>query len=116
MSDEHIKHLEFIQGIIIRMAQCSFWVKGWCVTLVSAFLALYAKMGNEKMLICTIIPILTFWGLDAYFLKQERIFRELYDLVEHRNITDIIYRDLGFSKQTVAEDSAYIICFMQQRV
>lgn len=48
MSDEHIKHLEFIQGIIIRMAQCSFWVKGWCVTLVSAFLALYAKMGNEK--------------------------------------------------------------------
>lgn len=80
MNDEHIKHLEFIQGIITRMAQCSFWVKGWCVTLVSAFLALYAKMGNEKMLVCTIIPIFTFWGLDAYFLKQERIFRELYNL------------------------------------
>ena len=35
----------------------------------------------------------------------------LYDMVEHRNITEIVYRDLGFSKQTVAEDSAYISMF-----
>ena len=35
----------------------------------------------------------------------------LYDLVEHRNITEIVYRDLGFSKQTMAEDSAYISMF-----
>ena len=81
MSNEQIKHLEFIQNIVTRMAHCSFWVKGWCVTLVSAFLALYAEMGNEKMLVCTIIPILAFWGMDAYFLKQERIFRELYNSV-----------------------------------
>lgn len=79
MNDEQIKHLEFIQGIVTRMAHSSFWVKGWCVTLVSAFLALYAETGKERMLVCTIIPILIFWGLDAYFLKQERIFRELYD-------------------------------------
>ena len=35
----------------------------------------------------------------------------IYDMVEHRNITEIVYRDLGFSKQTVAEDSAYISMF-----
>lgn len=35
----------------------------------------------------------------------------LYDLIEHRNITDVIYRDLGFSRQTMAEDSAYISMF-----
>lgn len=35
----------------------------------------------------------------------------IYDMVEHRNITEIAYRDLGFSKQSVAEDSAYISMF-----
>lgn len=35
----------------------------------------------------------------------------IYDLVLHKNITEIEYRDLGFSKQTVAEDSAYISMF-----
>lgn len=35
----------------------------------------------------------------------------IYDMMEHRNITEIVYRDLGFSKQTVAEDSAYISMF-----
>lgn len=35
----------------------------------------------------------------------------LYDIVEQRNITEIVYRDLGFSKQTMAEDSAYISMF-----
>lgn len=29
----------------------------------------------------------------------------------HRNITEIVYRELGFSKQTMAEDSAYISLF-----
>ena len=35
----------------------------------------------------------------------------IYDLVLHKNTTEIEYRDLGFSKQTVAEDSAYISMF-----
>ena len=35
----------------------------------------------------------------------------IYDMVLHKNITEIEYRDLGFSKQTVAEDSAYISMF-----
>jgi len=35
----------------------------------------------------------------------------VYDLFLHKNITEIEYRDLGFSKQTVAEDSASISMF-----
>jgi len=35
----------------------------------------------------------------------------IYDMMLHKNITEIEYRDLGFSKQTVAEDSAYISLF-----
>ena len=35
----------------------------------------------------------------------------IYDLFLQRNITKIEFRDLGFSKQTIAEDSAYISLF-----
>ena len=35
----------------------------------------------------------------------------IYDMMLHKNVTEIDYRDLGFSKQTVAEDSAYISLF-----
>ena len=35
----------------------------------------------------------------------------IYDMILHKNITEIEYRDLGFSKQTLAEDSAYICLF-----
>ena len=35
----------------------------------------------------------------------------IYDLFLKRNVTEIEFRDLGFSKQTVAEDSAYISLF-----
>lgn len=35
----------------------------------------------------------------------------IYDMILHKNVTEIEYRDLGFSKQTVAEDSANISMF-----
>jgi len=35
----------------------------------------------------------------------------IYDMMLHKKVTEIEYRDLGFSKQTVAEDSAYISMF-----
>ena len=35
----------------------------------------------------------------------------IYDMMLHKNVTEIEYRDLGFSKQTLAEDSASISLF-----
>lgn len=79
--DEKIKHLEFAQAVITRMAANSFWLKGWAVTLVSAILALAAKDGNARMLPVAVLPIVVFWFLDAYFLRQERLYRKLYDSI-----------------------------------
>ena len=33
--DRKMKHLEMIQGVISRMANNSFMLKGWAVTLVA---------------------------------------------------------------------------------
>ena len=76
-----LKHLELIQGIINRMASNSFMLKGWSVVLVSALLVLVSRQGGNKWALVGLFPTLVFWGLDAYFLRQERLYRALYDHV-----------------------------------
>jgi hypothetical protein len=75
------KHLEFIQEIISRMANNSFLLKGWGITLVAALFALSAKDTNSAYIIFAYFPAVVFWILDGYFLSQERLFRSLYDYV-----------------------------------
>jgi hypothetical protein len=81
MDDHTIKHLTLIEAIITRLAQNSFSYKGWAITLVAAIFALAAKEVNPSYLLIALIPTLAFWGLDAYYLRQERLFRKLYDAV-----------------------------------
>jgi hypothetical protein len=77
-----LKHLEFIQNAINRMANNSFIIKGWCITLAVALIALLEKKDINKCYIAfSFIPLLFFWFLDAYFIKVERQYRKLYDEV-----------------------------------
>jgi hypothetical protein len=77
--EKKLKHLEMLQGVINRLANNSFLVKGWSITLVSAFVALTASNGNKLVIVAALFPTILFWFLDAYFLRQERLFRKLYD-------------------------------------
>jgi hypothetical protein len=79
--DNKIRHLEFIQSVIDRMASNSFLIKGWCITLVSGLLGLAAKDKDQRFIIVVFFPALMFWMLDAYYLRQERLFRKKYDEV-----------------------------------
>lgn len=81
LTEERIKHLEMLQQIITRMASNSFLLKGWTVTLVAAILALIDKTQLHTVGWVALLPILSFWMLDGYFLRQERLFRKLYDYV-----------------------------------
>jgi hypothetical protein len=87
--ESKIKHLELIQGVINRLALNSFSVKGWSVTLVAALFALAAKDSNPKYVYVAYLPVITFWGLDGYFLMLERNYRRLYDDVRGRDQTAI---------------------------
>jgi len=73
-----IAHLGFVQNIISRMAQNSFILKGWCITLVAALFALSSSGASEKFVLITYIPIFMFWVLDGYFLYKEKCYRQLY--------------------------------------
>lgn len=87
--ENKIKHLEMIQAIITRMNSNSFMLKGWAVTLVAGVFALASKEANEFYFLIAFIPVMTFWGLDAYYLLQERLYRDLYNYVRKLNEKDI---------------------------
>lgn len=76
--DARIKHLELIQAVVARLGSNGFLVKGWTVTVASAFFGFAVTSGNSLLSVTAVIPTALFWGLDAYFLRCERLFRELY--------------------------------------
>lgn len=79
--ENKIKHLEIIQNVINRMASNSFSLKGWSVTLLTGILALSGQHTDKMYFILAYLPILMFWGLDSYYLLQERLYRSLYNKV-----------------------------------
>ncbi len=74
-------HLEIIQGVVNRLSNNSFLLKGWSVVLVSGLFALAAKETKPLFVYVAYFPCIVFWLLDGYFLWQERLFRALYDRV-----------------------------------
>ena len=80
--DEFFHEINIVQNIINRMAQNSFIIKGWTVTLV--VIALLVE-GQEIHYSLAYLPCIVFWTLDAYYLRQERLYRKLYEwIIENR--------------------------------
>lgn len=88
MYEEKTKHLEFIQTTINRMANNSFLLKGWAVTLIGGSLALSFKEIDHRYLYISLMVLGLFWLLDSYYLSRERSFIRLYDHVREKAETD----------------------------
>jgi hypothetical protein len=86
MSEENLKHFEFIQNVITRMNTNSFQIKEWSITLVAALLTVYATLKIPYILLIGIFSSVLFWFLDSYYLCQERKFRGLYNDVTGVNL------------------------------
>ena len=98
MEDGAIKHLEMIQAVVARLAQNSFAMKGWAVTLVGASFVLGAKEGSVPYILIGLFPTFAFWGLDAICLRRERLYRCLFDAV--RKVGMEPHRHADFSMDT----------------
>ena len=70
------KHMDYIQSAISRMASNSFYLKGWNVTIIAAIVALSFKESDWRIYACALVLNVVFWFLDAYYLMQEKLFRE----------------------------------------
>ena len=93
--ENKLKHLEFIQGAINRMAGNLFFLRGWTITLITGIFALSASNTNQGYVFIAYFLIFIFWILDGYFLSQERLFRALFD--HARTINE---KDIDFSMRT----------------
>ncbi len=85
-----VKHLEMTQAVINRLGSNSFQLKGWSMTIIVVATVLIAKpdLPSPYFILVSLIPIFGFWGLDGYFLWQERLFREIYKEISQQNDTD----------------------------
>lgn len=96
LDDNARKHLEFIQAVIGRLATDSFLMKGWSLTVAAAFYGYAAAHANWRVAIPGLLPGLAFWYLDAYFLRQERAYRHLYDDARVRAVTNFSMNAKGY--------------------
>jgi hypothetical protein len=85
MDEGRKDHLQMIQGIIDRMAQNSFQLKGWTVTLAAALEVFLKGEARPAWLFVPSLPVIAFWLLDAWYLHRERLFRRLFDHVRTEN-------------------------------
>ena len=86
MEYDKVKHLEFIQNIIKRMADNSLSMKKFCIAIFSAIMVLYLKEDNlcdiSYSISCLLsFNVIMFMLLDTYYLYLEKLFRNLYDTV-----------------------------------
>lgn len=106
-SEAYFQELGQIQQIIEREANNSFKIKGWTITLVVVVILFRAE---DHQILLRFIPLISFWYLDSYYLKQERKFRRLYDWVRSNRINNNKYFfDMNPSRFSKDTDSIFNI-------
>lgn len=115
--EELHKEIDLIQSCINRMAQNSFLIKGWTVTLFAVILALLPeKVNRTNQIFLGIIMLaisIMFWYLDSFFLATEKNYRAMYSWViqERPKGNRTLLYELNFKKfETEANLAASSIC------
>lgn len=108
--EKKLKHLGMIQAVINRMANNSFMLKGWTVTLVAGIFALASKDADKMYFLIAYIPLIIFWGLDSYYLLQERLYRSLYDKVRVQEDCEIDFSLKATTKEFKNPKNTYCDC------
>lgn len=111
-SEKKIRHLEMIQGVINRMASNSFMLKGWAVTLVAGIFALAVKDADKLYFLVAYIPVIIFWGLDSYYLLQEKLYRELYKKVCSTDEKDIDFSLVASKEEFGNDKNSFMACII----
>lgn len=83
-------YLTMIQSVISRMANNSFLVKGWSITIISAILTLATARGlNHRIYIVAAVVTTAFCFLNCIYLKTERLYRNLHKKVQNEGLQEL---------------------------
>ncbi|POS63018.1 hypothetical protein ASQ43_04250 [Parasaccharibacter apium] len=92
------QYLSFIQAIVSRLSDHCKAIKMGTVTFLAGAVAYLAAHPNNvqlswKVITCYAVIIVVLWILDAYYLRQERLFRKLYnESSEINNLSQFTYK------------------------
>lgn len=102
-----VKHLEMIEAIIARLANNSYTLKGWAITLVVGIITLSSKDHNRLYMVVAYIPLIAFWLLSSYYLYIENLYTILYNGVRVKKEEEIDFdmstKHIGHKKKIFAE-------------
>lgn len=89
-TEKVVEHLKMTQAVINRLANNCVLVKGWSMTIILAAMVFISRLEkqNPYFVLGLALPIFLTWILDAYFLRQERLFRKIYDEIRIQGNTD----------------------------
>lgn len=109
------KHLDYVTAAIERMAANSFKCKSWAITLTCAVLALNKIEASIHAPVIAIFALVSLWWLDAYYLRLERLFRELYSDVRLHDFSGSPY-DMSLKPYNNNVQSIFRIMFSKSEL
>ena len=110
-----IKHLDYVTAAIERMAANSFKCKSWAIALTCAVLALNKIETSIHAPVIAILALISLWRLDAYYLRLERLFRELYSDVRIHDFSASPY-DMSLEPYNNKVQSIFRIMFSKSEL
>lgn len=89
-SEDERKHLDFIQATISRLAGNSASTKTGTVLIGLAGFGLSRAAEKSSITLAAVLVVAVLGVLDAQYLRQERLFRKLYEAVSSTEPSDCI--------------------------
>src|SRR5580704_5887591 len=81
IADLRIKHLEMLQSLITRMAGYGASFKSYCITVTTAVIGFAFTLHRPAVAGLALLPVVAFGIADAQYLRVERRFRAVFNMV-----------------------------------
>lgn len=105
-------HIQMIEGVINRMSSNSFLIKGWSLTILGGLITVYLANINKPMsyliLLLCLFFCLIFWISDTFYLREERCFRSLYEIVRKKDEENV-----DFSMNPIKSKENFLRCMFR---
>lgn len=79
------KHLDYVQAVVARQAAASSAAKGWLIPIITATSGLAVTQHSRSLAMLGIVSVALFAYLDANYLRSEKQFRQLYNIIARSN-------------------------------
>src|SRR5215831_20528454 len=85
IAELRVKHLEMLQGLITRMAGYGASFKSYCITVTTAVIGFAFTLHRPAVAAIALLPVVAFAIADAHYLRVERRFRGLFNVVRNES-------------------------------